>query len=132
MHSPSQPYPVGVVLPAPASIQQVRPPKVGQQWVYQVRNVFNREIVDTVTETVVSVGSEVRIARSGQKAGPLPDEVQSPWGYLLQDPHWSPPQVFQQALPAWPVQLNSAWSSFYRTRYQVVGRPDSSYYWGLN
>ena len=128
----SQPYPVGEVLPPPTSPQQVRPPKIGQQWVYQVRNVFNQEIVDTVTETVVAVGNEVRIARSGQKAGPLPDEVQSPWGYLLQDPHWSPPQVFQQALPAWPVQLNSAWSNFYRTRYQVVGRPDSSFYWGLN
>ena len=128
----SQPYPVGVVLPTPTSIQKVRAPKVGQEWVYQVRNVFNQEIVDTVTEKVVSVGAEVRIARSGAKAGPLPDEVQSPWGYVLQDPHWSPPQRFDRAIPLWPEQLSIGWNGFYRARYQVLAYPGSSYYWGLD
>ena len=46
---------------------------MGQQWVYNVRNVFNQELVDVVTEKVVSVGSQIRIERSGLKAGPLPD-----------------------------------------------------------
>jgi hypothetical protein len=110
----------------------MRPPKVGQEWVYQVRNVFNQEIVDTVTERVVSVGNQVRIARSSTKSGELPDEIQSPWGYVLQDPHWKPPQKFDQALPVWPEQLNARWSGFYRTRYQVLGYPDATYYWGLN
>jgi len=128
----SQPYPVGVALPPPQTAPKIRAPQVGQQWIYTVRNVFNQEVVDTVTERVVSVGKEVRIERSGEKAGRLPDEIQSPWGYILQDPHWSPPQVFQQAMPLWPEQLTSRWSGFYRTRYQVLGYPDSTFYWGLN
>jgi len=128
----TQPYPEGKQVSGPNPTPVVRAPKVGQEWVYQVRNVFNGELVDTVTERVVSVGDVVRIARSGLKAGPLPDEVQSPWGYILQDPHWSPPQKFKQALPLWPIQLRVGWNGFYTTRYGVVGRPDSSYYWGLN
>ena len=110
----------------------MRAPKVGQEWVYQVRNVFNGEIVDTVTEKVVSVGNEVRIARSGSKAGPLPDEVQSPWGYVLQDPHWSPPQKFQTAIPLWPEQFKIGSNGFYQTRYHALDYPDGNYYWGLS
>ncbi len=128
----TQPYPHGIIEPQPNPIPIVRAPKVGQEWVYRVRNVFNQEIVDTVTERVVSVGGEIRIARMGVKAGPLPDEVQSSWGYVVQDPYWNPPQKFDQAIPLWPVQLIPNWSNFYRTRYQVLGYPDSSYYWGLN
>lgn len=128
----SQPYPSGVVLPNPQIIPKIRPPQIGQEWVYVVRNVFNQEVVDTVTEKVVSVGNEVRIARTGIKAGHLPDEIQSPWGYVLQDPHWSPPQVFQKAMPLWPKQLSPQWSGYYQTRYQVLGYPGSSYFWGLN
>ncbi len=110
----------------------MRAPKVGQEWVYQVRNVFNGEIVDTVTEKVVSVGNEVRIARSGSKAGPLPDEVQSPWGYVLQDPHWNPPQKFQTAIPLWPEQFKIGSNGFYQTRYHALDYPDGNYYWGLS
>ena len=128
----SQPYPAGIVLPQPAVPPQIRAPQVGQQWIYNVRNVFNQELVDIVTEKVVSVGKQVRIERSGLKAGPLPDEIQEPWGYILQDPHWNPPQKFLQPLPLWPEQLVPGWSGFYRSRYQVVGYPDGSYYWGLN
>jgi hypothetical protein len=128
----SQPYPVSTPLSQPVNPPKVRAPQVGQQWVYNVRNVFNQELVDIVTEKVVSVGSQIRIERSGLKAGPLPDEIQEPWGYILQDPHWNPPQKFQRAIPVWPEQLVSGWSSFYRTRYEVLGYPGSSYYWGLN
>ena len=95
----SQPFPQGANVGQPIPTPIVRAPKVGQEWVYQVRNVFNQEIIDTVTERVVSVGSEIRITRSGVKSGPLPDEIQAPWGFVLQDPHWSPPQKFQQAIP---------------------------------
>ena len=128
----SQPYPQGEVLPQPMATPQIRQPMVGQEWVYQVRNVFNQEIVDIVTERVVSVGKEVRISRSGLKSGPLPDEVQLRWGYILQDSHWDPPQKFDQALPLWPEQFQINWTGYYQTRYQVLGYPDSSYYWGLN
>ncbi len=126
----SQPYPQGELLSQPKPTPTVRAPKVGQEWVYQIHNVFNGEIIDTVTERVVSTGMEVRIARSGLKAGPLPDEIQTPWGYVLQDPHWSPPQRFERAIPLWPEQLKSGFNQFYKTRYQVVAYPGNSYYWG--
>jgi len=128
----SQPYPASTPLPQPINPPKVRAPQVGQQWVYNVRNVFNQELVDVVTEKVVSVGPQIRIERSGLKAGQLPDEIQQPWGYVLQDPHWNPPQKFLQPIPLWPEQLVPGWSGFYRDRYQVVGYPDNDYYWGLN
>ncbi len=128
----SLPAPKGVLEAQPQPTPIVRPPKVGQEWVYRVRNVFNQEIVDTVTERVVSVGDQVRISRVGVKAGQLPDEIQSPWGFVVQDPHWAPPQKLISAIPLWPEQLKANWSGFYRTRYQVLGYPDGSYYWGLS
>ena len=128
----AQPYPSTTPLPQPIHPPKVRAPQIGQQWVYNVRNVFNQELVDIVTEKVVSVGSQVRIERSGLKAGKLPDEIQQPWGYVLQDPHWNPPQKFLHAIPLWPEQLVPGWSGFYRDRYQVVAYPDNDYYWGLN
>ena len=117
---------------APVTIPAVRAPAVGQQWVYEVRNYFNGELVDVVTETVVEVGPRVRIARQGQKRGPLPDEIQEPWGMNLQDPNWTPPQRFIMPVPLWPEKLVPGRSGFYRARYQVVGFPDTDFYWGLN
>ena len=128
----SLPLPEGVKTPAPSPLPMVRAPKVGQEWVYRVRNVFNQEVVDTVTERVESVDPQIRISRIGIKAGPLPDEIQSPWGFVIQDPHWKPPQKFQPAIPLWPEQFKAGWSEFYKTRYQVLGHPDSDFYWGLS
>jgi len=128
----AQPYPASTPLPQPTNPPKVRAPQVGQQWVYNVRNVFNQELVDIVTERVASIGPQVRIERSGLKAGRLPDEIQQPWGYVLQDPHWNPPQKFLKPIPLWPEHLVPGWSGFYRDRYQVVGYPDNDYYWGLN
>ena len=128
----SQPYPKGVNVSQPDPTPKIRGMMVGQQWVYNVRNVFNQELVDVVTETVVSVGEQVRIKRSGIKAGSLPDEIQSPQGFILQDPHWSPPQIFQSAIPLWPEELQINWSGFYRSQYKILGYPDGSYYWGLS
>jgi hypothetical protein len=127
----SQPYPVSTPLATPVNAPSMRPPQVGQQWVYQVRNVFNQQIVDIVTETIVSVQPQIRIERNGQKSGRLPDEIQESWGLVLQDPQWNPPQRFQQALPLWPEKLIPGWSDFYRTRYQIPDNPHASYYWGL-
>jgi len=126
------PPPVGMVASQPSPTTVVRAPQVGQEWVYQIRNVFNQEVVDTVTERVVSVGPEIRIARMGAKAGILPDEIQAPWGFVLQDPHWKPPQRFEKPMPLWPEQFQAGWSAFYKTQYQVLGYPDSHYYWALS
>ena len=128
----AQPFPEGVKVGQPKPSPLIRAPKVGQEWVYQVRNVFNQEIIDTVTERVVSVGNEIRISRSGANIGQLPDEIQSPWGFVAQVPHWNPPQVFRKPIALWPEQLEVGWSQFYNTRYQVLTYPDASYYWGLS
>ena len=127
----SQPIPRGQLEAQPMPPPKVRAPKVGQEWVYQVRNVFNEEIVDTITERVVSVGDQIRISRSGVKAGALPDEIQSPWGYVIQDPHWQPPQKFSKAMPLWPEQLQVGWNKFFTSQYEVLSYPGASYYWGL-
>jgi hypothetical protein len=128
----SQPYPKGMVEAQPQPTPAVRAPKIGQEWVYEVRNVFNQELVDVVTERVVSVGEHIRISRVGVKSGPLPDEIQSPWGFVVQDPHWNPPQKLTVPIPLWPEQLQADWNGFYQSRYQVLGYPDGSYYWGLS
>ncbi len=119
------------ILP-PKSIPVVRPPALGQQWVYEVRNVFNGEVIDILTETIIEIGPTVRIERQGKKLGKLPDEIHVPWGKIVQDPHWTPPQVFTKALPLWPEQFSPRWSGFYQTRYQVLGNPENDYYWGLS
>ncbi|WP_216207824.1 hypothetical protein [Polynucleobacter sp. Latsch14-2] len=128
----SQPYPTGVSVVQPIPTPPVRAPKVGQEWVYNIRNVFNQEVVDVVTERIVSVGEQIRIQRVGAKAGPLPDEIQGPWGYVIQDPHWTPPQQFVKPVPLWPEQLSAGWKLFYTTGYQVLGYPDGTYYWSAN
>jgi hypothetical protein len=74
----------------------------------------------------------VRIAREGKKLGKLPDEIQAPWGKIIQDPHWTPPQVFTKAVPLWPEQFSPKWSGFYPTRYQALGNTENDYYWGLS
>ena len=121
-----------VDIPPPKNIPMVRPAALGQQWVYEVRNIFNGEVVDILTETVVEIGPRVRIAREGKKLGKLPDEIHAPWGKIVQDPHWTPPQVFIKPVPLWPEQLSVRWSSFYQTRYQVLGNAENDYYWGLS
>lgn len=128
----SQPYPSAELIAQPNPVPKIRPPKIGQEWVYTVRNVFNQAIVDTVTEQVVSVDKEVHIERNSLKLGRLPDEIQTPWGYVLQDPHWNPPQKFFTPLPLWPEQISKGWNGHYKTRYSVVGYPDFDFYWGLN
>ncbi|MDE2260879.1 MAG: hypothetical protein KGK17_11210 [Betaproteobacteria bacterium] len=126
------PDPRTTPLPGPITPLPVRSPKPGQEWVYTLRNVFNGQVVDVVTETVVAVGDQVRIRRSSSKAGILMDEIQNPWGMILQDPHWEPPQLFTAAIPLWPEQLKAGWSGEYRRRYQVVGVPDYDYDWILS
>ncbi len=121
-----------VDIPLPKTIPVVRAPAIGQQWVYEVRNVFNGELVDILTETVIEIGPRVRIAREGKKLGKLPDEIQAPWGKIIQDPHWTPPQVFTKAVPLWPEQFSPKWSGFYQTRYQALGNTENDYYWGLS
>jgi hypothetical protein len=123
------PYPASTAGAVPVIAPQMRLPKLGQQWVYAVRNIFNQETVDTVTETIVQIGEQIRIERNSQKFGPLADEIQGPWGKIIQDPHWQPAQKFIKPLPLWPEKLELGWSGFFRDRYQVLGYPDADFAW---
>ena len=122
----------GNLLPGPATPPTMRPPQVGQEWVYVVRNVYNHETVDTLTEKVLEVGERIRIGRVSHRHGRLPDEIQGPWGQIRQDPHWSPTPVFTKPVPLWPLQLKAGWASHFREQYEVLDHSGFNYFWLLN
>ncbi len=115
----------------PALAQAVRPEAVGQQWVYQVRNVYNHEIVDQVTETVASVGPTIHIERMSQKFGRLADEVHSKWGLLTEDSHWERPVLFRQPLPAWPRNFETGHCETFHDEYRFAEDSGGRMFWNL-
>jgi len=115
---------------APATTS-VRTPAVGQQWVYQVRNLYNRLIIDEVTETVTATSPVVRIQRVSRKSGALADEIHASWGMIIQDSHWDYPITFSEPLPAWPLAFDLGRDATYEDRYQMVAEPNYSAHWSL-
>lgn len=126
-----EPAPSGTPIQAPASAVLVRPPGVGQRWVYTVRNAFNGLSVDELTESIVATGAQVRIERESREHGPLAEEIQDPWGMLAQDPHWDPPVRYSRPLPAWPQGLEQRRSIGYRDSYRLVPSGDFDLAWNL-
>src|SRR5882724_10663299 len=109
-----------------ASAPTVRPPAVGQSWRYTKRDIYTRAIVDDEIDHVAAVGRTVDIDSRSEAAkgrntdakwgtawlrkyiprrepaeGPLPSEIQAPWGQVLVDPHWSQVQVYETPIPLW-------------------------------
>jgi len=124
-------WPIGSrIAPAPEK-STIRPEAVGQQWVYQVRNVYNGEIVDEVTETIVSTSPAIHIQRISQKWGSLPDEIHVKWGMIIQDSHWDFPITFAKPIPAWPLSFDLGHSATYRNHYQLLADQDASLFWNL-
>lgn len=121
----------GRPLPEPAVLPPVRAPSTGQSWTYGVHNGFNGQALDTLTETVLSVDGQIRIGRTSAQQGPLAEEIQSPWGMILQDPHWKPRVLFSEALPLWPPQFKPGWSGDFYTRYQIPELQGSLFDWRL-
>jgi len=109
----------------------VRAAVVGQQWVYQVRNLYNMQIIDEVTETVTATSPVVHIKRVSQKSGALADEIHASWGMIIQDSHWDYPITFSQPLPAWPLAYDLGRCTIYEDRYQMLAEPDYSAHWSL-
>ncbi len=124
--------PRGTPMSGPSVLPTVRPPEVGQEWVYELRNVYNQSTLAMITEKVVAVGEEIRIQRTSSSNGALPDEIQRPWGRILQDSHWSPTPRFSTPLPLWPLELKPGWSGHFQSQYEVMGHPGFNYYWILN
>ena len=108
------------------SYQAIRKVAVGQQWIYNVRNLYNNEVIDTITENVVSVAPLIEIKRESQKHGSLPSEIQSTTGLVLSDPYWNPPVNFVSPMPMWPQ--SNVKSQTFTTQYKVSDA-ESKYLW---
>jgi hypothetical protein len=135
---------------APAgSASAVRSPAVGQSWRYAKFDIFTRTLVDDQIDQVAAVGRTIDIdsrseAAKNQKAvpkwgdswlrkyiprrelpeGPLPSEIQAPWGQVLVDPHWIQVQVYEAPIPLWPEQLSPGWKSHFNTKYKTPSHED--------
>jgi hypothetical protein len=125
------PYEKGIPVFTPPTIPAIRPPKVGQEWTYTKKNVFNGETVDVITERVASVGSQIVIQRTGRNAEKYDDEIQGPWGTIIQDPHWGNVIRFNPSVPLWPEVLKGNWSKEVITKYIHPAYPDYSFPWQL-
>lgn len=127
----------------------VRPPAVGQSWRYAKHDLITGTTLDTQVDRVSAINTAVEVdsrfeivpnkpstypswgARwlekyigNARSAGPLPAEIQAPWGMVLVDPHWSEVQVYEQPIPLWPRQLRPGWSTTVNTLYITPESPD--------
>ncbi len=126
---------------------KVREPAVGQSWRYARHDFVTGAMVDTQVDRVSAVGQSIEIESHSETkdapitypswgaswlqkymsrdrpAGPLPSEVQEPWGMVLVDPHWAQLQVYEKPIPLWPTQLRPGWSTTVGTYYKI---PDSN------
>jgi hypothetical protein len=96
----------------------VRPPRVGQSWVYAKHDLFTRKKITEETNYISASGARVDIQvhadpaaerdavkpswdadwwrkRLGNYAGAPPSEVHEPWGIIWIDPHWEELQVMR-------------------------------------
>jgi len=124
-----RPGPIQLPIAAPSEAPKIRPVALGQQWIYRVRNVYNGEVVDQVTETVVATSPVVRIERKGLGSNPLPDEIQSSWGMIVQEPYWGRPIEFATPVPAWPPELKAGRELEYRTWFRGSADEGFYHYW---
>ncbi len=108
----------------------VRPPAIGQRWVYEVRDLYRNMVVDTVTETLVAVAPDIHLQRTSARHEALADEIQRPWGRVVQDPYWDPPVVFLEPIPAWPrLPVDPGRSTSVHARYHTLRTPDFDMPW---
>jgi hypothetical protein len=135
--------------PPAASASAVRSPAVGQSWRYAKFDIFTRALVDDQIDQVAAVGSTIDIDSRSEAAknktadskwgdswlrkyiprrelpeGPLPSEIQAPWGQVLVDPHWIQVQVYEAPIPLWPAQLLPGWKSHFNTKYKTPSHED--------
>lgn len=117
--------PVGQPNPLPA----VRAPKVGQEWTYVKKDVFNGKTLGVITERVSKVGPSIVIERSTEDGMVLPSEIQTSWGMVATDTQWPRLLNFNPSLPLWPLELSTSWSKQFTTKYSVSGYSESRLNW---
>jgi hypothetical protein len=127
------------------SAQKIRQPVVGQSWRYAKHDLYTHAIIYDEVDHVASIDRYIEIDSNNQAtghendgktswgsallrkftghrdrpAGALPGEVQSPWGMVLVDPHWSKLQVYETPVPLWPAQLRPGWETRVSTHYKT-------------
>jgi hypothetical protein len=130
--------------PSVAASQAVRSPLTGQSWHYAKHDLFTGALIDSQIDTVAAVGRTVDIASRSESdeadrepssgstgwlhryfarsrpGGPLPSEVQDPWGTVLVDPHWSQVQIYEPPIPLWPAELQPGWQMHIRSKYRTA------------
>ncbi|QWD73745.1 hypothetical protein FD961_06565 [Polynucleobacter sp. TSB-Sco08W16] len=121
-------YEHGTPISQPNPLPTVRTPEVGQEWNYVKKDVFNGKTLGIITERVASVGSSINIERS-EDGNMLPNEIQSPWGFVSTDPQWPRLLSFNPALPLWPLELSGSWSKQFNTKYSIGGYSDNKLGW---
>ncbi len=129
-----------------AGARTVRAPAVGQSWRYAKHDLVTGKRLDVQVDRVTAVGRVVELSSHSERnndpappdrswgaewlrpygertqsgtAGPLPSEIQAPWGKVLVDPHWAEVQVFRDPLPLWPTELRPGWSATFNTLYKT-------------
>jgi hypothetical protein len=127
----------------------VRRPEIGESWSYAKR-ALGSGAVDTEINRVSAVGRMIAVESHlesnqyapnrypswgsawldkymvrGAAAGPLPGEVQEPWGMILVDPHWGQIQAYEEPIPLWPAELRPDWSITVGTRYKTLESNDA-------
>ena len=131
------------VAPRDASSPTVRQPAVGQSWRYAKHDIYTHTLVDDEIDRVAAVGRTIDIDSRSEAAkkdveakwgtawlrkyiprrelpeGPLPSEIQAPWGQVLVDPHWSQVQVYEAPIPLWPAVLAPGWKTHFSTKYKT-------------
>lgn len=118
---------VGTPLVGAGALPPVRPAARGQRWRYQLRNVYNSAVLDTVQESIDSVDGGITLLRVSPTHGALPAEIHTRWGQVVQDPYWDVLQNHDQPLPLWiePLQVGQVLRA--QTRYRADG--GSFKYW---
>ena len=122
-------YENGIPVAAPIPTPSIRAPQVGQEWSYIKKDTFNGKTLGVITERVAKVGSNIVIARSTADGGILPNEIQASWGMVSTDTQWPQLLNFSPSLPLWPLELSTAWSKQFNTKYSVDGYADSRLNW---
>lgn len=84
-------------------------------------NQFNSALLDTVTESVASVGDTTVVARRSASGRELPQETHRAWGQLLRDAAWDYPLNVDEAVPLWPAGWVPGSRQSLFTRYRMDG-----------
>ena len=129
-----------------------RQPEVGQSWRYAKRDAFTHNIVDEQVDRVSAVGATIDVESHSVvtpaatpawgsawlkkylpqrdiASGPLPSEIQDPWGLIRVDPHWGEVQVYENPIPLWPSELRSGWSIQVNTKYKTPAAAAEGLIW---